>query len=73
MFFEIEETHELPAELIDEMTKKLNEISNFYSNKYKQYCLEPCLRFLMGDKIDLNDELMIESRADKSDENIRRK
>ena len=70
VFFEIEETHELPAELIDEMTKKLNEISNFYSNKYKQYCLEPCLRFLMGDKIDLNDELMIESRADKSDENI---
>ncbi|RLV87751.1 Maintenance of telomere capping protein 5 [Meyerozyma sp. JA9] len=53
--FAIEETHELNKATVDDMVEKLNNISYFYTNKYKKFCLEPCLRFLMGDKVDLDD------------------
>lgn len=63
--FEIEETHELTGVLCSELVKNLDAIAKFYTNKYSRYCLEPCLRYLMGDKIDLDDTLM----AKNDDEN----
>lgn len=68
--FNIEETHELTSALKNEMLKFLNEIAQFYTNKYKKFCLEPCLRYLMGDKIDLLDSLMVESNETNSNDNI---
>lgn len=68
--FEIEETHELTEAVKEEMVKNLKEISYFYSNKYKRFCLEPCLRYLMGDKIDLEDSLMMEEKRNDSDDSI---
>ena len=62
--FDIEETHELTPAIKEEMLKKLNEIAGFYTNKYNRFCLEPCLRFLMGDKIELDDSLMLERQAE---------
>lgn len=66
--FKIEETHELTLDLRNVMLKSLNEISHFYTNKYQKFCLEPCLRYLMGDKVELLDSLMIASNQDN--ENI---
>ncbi|KAK6456325.1 uncharacterized protein RJT20DRAFT_128180 [Scheffersomyces xylosifermentans] len=68
--FDIEETHELSAELKVEMIRNLNEIAHFYSNKYQRFCLEPCLRYLLGDKIELNDDLMIDSRTEGNEDNL---
>lgn len=54
--FKIEETHELNGEKREEIIKQLEEIANkFCSNK--RFCLEPCLRFLLGEKVDLDLEL----------------
>lgn len=66
--FKIEETHELTSDLKNEMLKSLCEISHFYTNKYQRFCLEPCLRYLMGDKVELLDSLMLASNQDN--ENI---
>lgn len=69
--FDIEETHELTSQIKKEMLKTLDEIARFYSNKYKRFCLEPCLRYLLGDKIGLSDSLMLENtRETSNDENI---
>lgn len=57
--FTIEETHELNADIRDEMLDNLNKISQFYTMKYNKYCLEPCLRYLLSDRIDLDDSLMM--------------
>lgn len=62
--FDIEETHELTSQIKAHMLSTLDNIAQFYSNKYNKYCLEPCLRFLMGDKIELDDSLMIGDRTD---------
>lgn len=59
--FDIEETHELTARVKKEMLDKLDRITQFYTNKYNKFCLEPCLRYLLGDKIELNDSLMVEA------------
>lgn len=59
--FDIEETHELTKPIKEEMLTTLNNIAFFYSNKYNKYCLEPCLRYLMGDKIELDDTLMLDA------------
>lgn len=59
--FDIEETHELTPKVKKGMLEKLNSIAQFYTNKYNKFCLEPCLRFLLGDKIELDDSLMLES------------
>ncbi|OBA23214.1 hypothetical protein METBIDRAFT_76273 [Metschnikowia bicuspidata var. bicuspidata NRRL YB-4993] len=66
--FEIEETHELTAAMKKEMLRNLDEIAHFYSNKYHKYCLEPCLRYLMGEKIDLDDSLMMVTRSEDEDD-----
>lgn len=58
--FEIEETHEITPNIKREMISTLDSIGLFYSNKYNKFCLEPCLRYLMGDKIELDDSLMLE-------------
>lgn len=58
--FDIEITHELSTAVKAEMLKNLNEIAQFYTNKYKKFCLEPCLRYLIGDKVELVEELMVE-------------
>ncbi|KAK6197989.1 uncharacterized protein RJT21DRAFT_122857 [Scheffersomyces amazonensis] len=63
--FEIEETHELTASIRDEMLMNLMEIATFYTNKHKRFCLEPCLRYLMGDKIDLTDDVMRQSDSNE--------
>lgn len=57
--FDIEETHELSAQAKLHMLDTLNQIARFYTNKHQRFCLEPCLRFLMGDKIDLQDLLLV--------------
>lgn len=68
--FDIEETHELNLSIKKDMLKHLEEIANFFTNKYKKFCLEPCLRYLLGDKIDLSDSLMLENtRTESNDEN----
>lgn len=53
--FSIEETHELSKTTASEMVEQLSSIAYFYTNKYHKFCLEPCLRLLMGDKVDLED------------------
>lgn len=59
--FKIEETHELNETVRGVMLQNLNEISQFYTVKYNRYCLEPCLRYLLGDRIDLDDTLMLDN------------
>lgn len=61
--FTIEETHELKANIRDEMLYNLNKISQFYTMKYNKYCLEPCLRYLLSDRIDLDDSLMMSNEV----------
>lgn len=67
--FSIEETHELSASKISIMLNKLNEIAQFYYNKHHKFCLEPCLRYLMGDVVDMEDDMMLENTNDKMDSN----
>lgn len=52
--FKIEETYDLTSNIRDRMIDRLNEIAYFYANGNKKFCLEPCLRYLMGDKVDLD-------------------
>ncbi|EGW34503.1 uncharacterized protein SPAPADRAFT_149476 [Spathaspora passalidarum NRRL Y-27907] len=68
--FHIEVTHELTKEIRDVMQEKLSEISQFYTNKYQRFCLEPCLRSLMGEKVELDDEIMMESGANNNNEEL---
>lgn len=68
--FDIEETHELNAAVKQDMLRNLNDIAQFYSNKYHKYCLEPCLRYLMGEKIDLDDSLMVVNHTTTDDEDL---
>lgn len=56
--FRLEETHELNSEAIAAITAELNDIAEFFANKHHRFCLEPCLRLLMGDKIELDDEAL---------------
>lgn len=67
--FNIEETHEIDSSLKTEMLKSLKEISFFYTNKHKKFCLEPCLRFLMGDKIELVDSLVVGAESEPNRSN----
>lgn len=62
--FDIEETHEISSTIKEEMLRNLHEIAAFYTDKYHRFCLEPCLRYLLGDKLDLSDELMVEADGD---------
>ncbi|KAI5948791.1 hypothetical protein KGF57_005189 [Candida theae] len=66
--FSIEETHELTKEVKLEMESHLEEIAQFYTNKYQQFCLEQCLRYLLGEKVDLDDEAMVETRGEVMDD-----
>lgn len=68
--FEIEETHELTPTIKKVMIDNLERISQFYSNKYNKFCLEPCLRHLMGDKIELDDNVMLERSNNASEKNL---
>lgn len=61
--FTIEETHELNADIRDEMLDNLNKISQFYTMKYNKYCLEPCLRYLLSDRVDLDGSLMMSNEV----------
>ncbi|RCK66216.1 Maintenance of telomere capping protein 5 [Candida viswanathii] len=66
--FSVEETHELSKPIRETMEGNLNDIAQFYANKYQRFCLEPCLRYLMGEKIELDDEEIIrEDRRDIND------
>ncbi|RLV91653.1 Maintenance of telomere capping protein 5 [Spathaspora sp. JA1] len=65
--FNIEITHELTKEIRDVMLDKLVEISQFYTNKYQRFCLEPCLRSLMGEKVELIDDIT-ETRNEQDQE-----
>lgn len=59
--FRIEENNELDKDKKQEIITNLNEISRAYA-KYEKFSLEVCLRYLMGEKIDLSsldrDDLM---------------
>lgn len=68
IMFNIEETHELGKDLRHEMENHLEQIAYFYTNKYQQFCLEPCLRYLMGEKVELNDDAMMETRGNNVDD-----
>lgn len=66
--FEIEETHELTKEVREEFLANLKEISQFYANRHQRFCLEPLLRYLMGDKIVLDDNLVaVETPMEEDD------
>lgn len=58
VLFDIEETHELTSKVKEEMLRHLDEIAYFYTNKYQKFCLEPCLRYLLGEAVELSDTLM---------------
>ncbi|CAK9436380.1 uncharacterized protein LODBEIA_P09380 [Lodderomyces beijingensis] len=66
--FSIEETHELDKETKLIMEQHLREIAHFFANRHHRFCLEQCLRYLMGEKIDLNDSLIVENRHESVDE-----
>ncbi|KAI5969328.1 hypothetical protein CANMA_001648 [Candida margitis] len=66
--FNIEETHELSKDMRLAMENSLEEIAQFYTNRYQQFCLEPCLRYLMGERVDLDDEAMAETRGENIDD-----
>ncbi|SCU87153.1 LAFA_0E05050g1_1 [Lachancea sp. 'fantastica'] len=51
--FKIEENRELDSTRVKEITNHLQEITRRYTDLGK-YCLEPCLRFLLGEKINLD-------------------
>lgn len=51
--FTIEENRELTSSKNKEIIEHLNEIAQRYTGLEK-YCLEPCLRYLMGEKINLD-------------------
>ncbi|CEP63240.1 Mtc5p LALA0_S07e05644g [Lachancea lanzarotensis] len=51
--FKIEENRELDSKKIEEITDQLQEISRRHTDLGK-FCLEPCLRFLLGEKINLD-------------------
>ncbi|KAH3661832.1 hypothetical protein OGAPHI_006010 [Ogataea philodendri] len=53
--FSIEETHELTEEDRKEMLTNLDEIASKYC-ALKRFCLEPCLRYLLGEKVNLDIE-----------------
>lgn len=65
--FEIDETHELSASAISVVTDRLDEIAQFYTNKHHKYCLEACLRMLMGEKVELDDEALMACQMDNDD------
>lgn len=65
--FNIEETHELSTSTKNIMQENLDNIAQFYTNKYQRFCLEPCLRYLMGEKVELDDDLMIEGNQNGTD------
>mgnify|MGYP001222749156 CR=1 FL=1 len=50
--FHIEENREFTKETRTELETTLSDIAIKYTNKEK-YCLEPCLRFLLGENVDL--------------------
>lgn len=64
--FEIEETHELNSAVKKDMIHNLDQIAHFFTNKYNKFCLEPCLRYLMGDRINLEDSMMLEKEEESS-------
>ncbi|CAK7894284.1 maintenance of telomere capping protein 5 [[Candida] anglica] len=66
--FNIEETHELTSSIKQDMIDTLNNIAHFYANKHQRFCLEPCLRYLMGDKIDLTESLIMEDTTQEDDD-----
>ena len=49
------------------MQENLDNIAQFYTNKYQRFCLEPCLRYLMGEKVELDDDLMTEGNQNGTD------
>ena len=65
--FNVEETHELSASMKALMQENLENIAQFYSNKYQQFCLEHCLRYLMGEKVELDDDAMMDRNQNGSD------
>lgn len=65
--FKLEETHELDAAAITTIEAQLDEIAQFYSNKHQKFCLEPCLRMLMGEKIELDDEALAAAMGETQD------
>lgn len=52
--FEIEENNNLLPEYKQKILSKLTEIGKAYTD-LNQYCLEPCLRYLLGEKVNLDD------------------
>lgn len=51
--FKVENTHDLQPEKKKEILDNLSEIATKYC-EHERFCLEPCLRFLLGEKIDLD-------------------
>ena len=70
VLFDVEQTHELSFNVKKLIEKNLHEIAEFYTNKYHRFCLEYCLRYLMGETIDMDDDLMIENRRDSSGDSV---
>lgn len=66
--FDIEETHELTAPIKEEMLKNLKDISHFFCNKNQRFCLESILRYLMGDKINLDEALIVQTPLEEPTE-----
>ena len=56
--FDIEETHEIAADARARMLAELARIAHFFTNVHKRFCLEPCLRYLLGDKVYLDESVM---------------
>lgn len=67
--FSIEENRELSNDKRQEILAHLTEISSKYS-EVNRFSLEPCLRFLMGEKIDLDNLYDIDT-GDVSDDDLK--
>lgn len=65
--FKIEETHELGPAVKAELLKNLNEAAQFYTNQNHRFCLEPCLRYLLGEQLTLDQSLLDNSEESEED------
>ncbi|EGV65331.1 hypothetical protein PSN45_002519 [Yamadazyma tenuis] len=68
--FNIEETYDLTSDIKQEMVRNLTDIALFFSNRHQRFCLEPLLRYLMGDKIALDDSLIANTPLNEETEII---
>jgi WD40 repeat protein len=70
--FKLEDIDELKVDKRQEIVKKIQEVMTKFC-QHRRFCLEPCLRVLLGEKVDLDmelDESLDSYSLDNDDENL---